>query len=105
MRRGGPPKGIFPPMGNRPGMHFGKKPDRPDFHQKSFGHKKGPSPFSRGKPECGKSDCGKKDGKSCCGKCKSGCDKKDSCKKGECKKGEKSCPDKKEDCPKKKRKK
>ena len=45
-------------------MHFGKKPDRPDFHQKSFGHKKGPSPFSRGKPECGKSDCGKKDGKS-----------------------------------------
>ena len=104
MRRGGPPKGIFPPMGNRPGMHFGKKPDRPDFHQKSFGHKKGPSPFSRGKPECGKSDCGKKDGKSCCGKCKSGCDKKDSCKTGECKKGEKPCPDKKENCPKNRRK-
>ena len=91
---------------------------RPDFHRKSFDHKRGPSPDSRGKPECGKSDCGKKDGKSCCGKCKSGCDKKESCKSGDCKKsescpkkdssckkGEKSCPDKKEDCPKKKRKK
>ena len=33
MRRGGPPKGIFPPMGNRPGMHFGKKPGRPDFQK------------------------------------------------------------------------
>ena len=117
MRRGAPTKGIFPPIGNRPGMHFGKKPGRPDFHSKSFGLKRGPSPLSRGKPECGKSDCGKSDGKPDCGKGKSVCDKKESCKTGECKKsescpkkdssckkGEKSCPDKKEDCPKKKRK-
>jgi len=113
MRRGGPPKGIFPPMGKRPGMHFGKKPGRPDFHRKSFDHKRGPGPDSRGKPECGKSD-----GKPDCGKGKSGCDKKESCKTGDCKKsescpkkdssckkGEKSCPDKKEDCSKKKAKK
>ena len=104
MRRGGPPRGMIPPMSREHGHHHAKK------HCDS---KRGASSSAKGK-----SDCGKCEGKSCCGKCKSGCDKKDSCKKGECnksescpkkdsscKKGEKSCPDKKEDCPKKKRKK
>ena len=104
MRRGGPPKGMIPPMSRGHGHDHAKKP----------------CDSKRGAPSAakGKSDCGKNEEKSCCGKCKSGCDKKESCKKGECKKsescpkkdssckkGKKTCPDKKEECPKKKRKK
>ena len=109
MRRGGPPRGMMPPMSREHGHDHAKKP---------CDSKRGASSAAKGKSDCGESPCGKKEGKSCCGKCKSGCDKKESCKKGECKKsescpkkdssckkGEKSCPDKKEECPKKKRKK
>ena len=99
MRRGGPSRGMFPPVWNR-GHHYGKKPC----------DGKGESSYSaKGKSDCGKSLCGKSDGKSCCGKCKSGCDKKESGKKDECKKSE-SCSKKDSTCkkgeyPKKKRKK
>ena len=62
--------------------------------------KRGTCSHDKVKSDCDKSPCEKKGGKSCCGKCKAGCNKKESCKKGE-----KSCPDKKEDFPKKKRKK
>jgi hypothetical protein len=111
MRRGGPPRGMIPPMsrGHGHGHDHAKKP---------CDSKRGSSTTTKGKSDCDKSSCDKKEGKSCCGKCKSGCDKKESCQKGECKKsescpkkdssckkGEKSCPDKKEECPTKKRKK
>ena len=105
MRRGGPPKGMIPPVSRGHGHGH-------DHAKKTCDSKKGTSTAAKGK-----SDCGKSEGKSCCGKCKSGCDKKNSCKTGECKKsescpkkdssckkGEKSCPDKKEDCPKSRRK-
>ena len=95
MRRGGPPRGMMLPMSREHGHDHAKKP---------CDSKRGSSSSAKGKSDCGKSPCEKKEGKSCCGKCKAGCDKKESCKKGECKKSE-SCPNKKEDCPKKKRKK
>ena len=105
MRRGGPPRGMIPPVSRGHGHGH-------DHAKKTCDSKKGTSSVAKGKSDCGKSKC-----KSCCGKGKSGCDKKESCKLGECKKsescpkkdssckkGEKSCPDKKEDCPKSRRK-
>ena len=76
MRRGGPPKGMIPPVSRGHGHGH-------DYAKKTCDSKKGTSTAAKGK-----SDCGKSEGKSCCGKCKSGCDKKDSCKAGDLKTSE-----------------